>query len=181
MKGRCRAVMRFTEAPGDECVWERQVQHTEGYATRIDADWVMHHDADEIRYAPWRGVTLAEAFAHVDAVGYNAIDFTLNFSLPERIPDPPQPFEGSMTWFEFGRRQEHFVQIKVWKNTGGLVVLGPSGRHDAVFEGRPIFPLKFLMEHHPLRARAQATRKIFDERLPGLARAPREGVARAIR
>lgn len=52
--------------------------------------------------------------------------------------------------------------------------LAESGGHDVQFAGRRIYPLKFLLKHYPLRNRAQAERKVFQERAPRASRERRE-------
>ena len=157
---------RFPDRPGDQYRWHDQLAKTTEYARTLDANWILHHDADEIRMAPWENVTLREAISWVDSAGYNAIDFTvLDFRFLSATPQPSPPFQESLTQFEFGRRPGHFVQVKGWKNRR-KVVLADSGGHDAVFDGRRIYPVKFLLKHYPLRNREQAGRKIHQERLP---------------
>lgn len=158
---------RFPEAPADQYQWHAQLTHTAQYAATLDVDWIMHHDADEIRSSPWQGVTIAEAIGHADALGYNAIDFTvIDFRFLHTEPDTVAPFQQNLRFFEFGRRAGHFEQVKGWKNTGTPVDLASTGGHDAAFTGRRVFPLKFLMKHYPLRSAQQAQQKIFAHRLP---------------
>jgi glycosyltransferase involved in cell wall biosynthesis len=45
----------------------------EELAAELDADWFMHVDTDEIRVPPRSNRTLAQAFAEVDAHGYNSV------------------------------------------------------------------------------------------------------------
>ena len=50
-------------------------------ARQLDADWFVHHDADEFRESPWQALNLRDAIQNVDRFGYNAIDFeVLTFS-----------------------------------------------------------------------------------------------------
>lgn len=163
--GKIKKAARFPDAPVREYEWHRQLQMTEIYAQRIDADWVIHHDADEIRLSPWKPASLKNALNWVDALGYSAVDFTvLDFRfLVNRDTFPP--YERSMTHFEFGTRPGHFTQIKAWKNSG-KVDLASSGGHQAQFKDRKVYPLKFLLKHYPLRTCNQATKKIFRDRLP---------------
>jgi glycosyltransferase involved in cell wall biosynthesis len=44
-------------------------------ARQIGADWIIHHDADEIMHSPVPGETLAEAALRVERSGANAINF----------------------------------------------------------------------------------------------------------
>jgi len=158
---------RFPDAPTTQYCWHDQLAHTAVYGATLDAEWIIHHDADEIRYSPWRGVRLADAIGRVAELGYNAIDFTvLDFRYLEDAPGSTPPYQANLNLFEFGRRPGHFQQVKCWKNMGMSVDLASSGGHDATFEDRRIFPLKFLLKHYPLRSAEQANRKVFRDRLP---------------
>src|SRR5262245_58168341 len=53
--------------------WERILLRKAQIASELDAEWFIHHDADEFRESPWLGLTLKEAIQQVDASGYNAI------------------------------------------------------------------------------------------------------------
>ena len=55
--------------------WRSLLERKEELASQLDADWFIHHDADEFRESPWEGETLLDGIARVDAAGYNAIDF----------------------------------------------------------------------------------------------------------
>jgi SAM-dependent methyltransferase len=169
-EGLLKALSRYPEESVEEYQWERLLRHTEEVALGIDADWIIHYDADELRYGPWSGVTLADAVSWVDHCGYNAIDFTvIDFRFLTRGGKIAAPYEAALNHFEFGRRGGHFVQVKAWKNCQ-QVRLAESGGHEAAFEGRRIFPLKFLTKHYPLRSAEQAKKKIFGDRLPRIQR-----------
>jgi len=66
------------------------------------------------------------------------------------------------------------LQVRCWKRTGASVDLVSSGGHEARFEGRRIFPLRFLLRHYPVRSQAHGERKVFHERRPRFAPAERE-------
>jgi hypothetical protein len=160
-----KSLSRFPERPTSEFLWREQLEHTARYARTIDADWVLHHDADEIRCSPWPGVSLREAISRVDALGYSAIDFTvIDFRFVEGCEAIRSGFQRGLRYFEFGKRPGHFLQVKCWRNSSN-VDLALSGGHDAAFDGRKIFPLKFLMKHYPLRNIDQANQKVFRDRL----------------
>lgn len=162
---------RVPAADPGEYDWAALLQHTQAHAATVHADWVLHHDADEIRLSPWPGVCLRDAMAAIDRLGYNAIDFTvIDFRFLESQPDVASPYEASLNWFEFGRRSGHFHQVKGWRNDRTAVELVASGGHEAVFAGRRVFPFKFLTKHYPLRTREQAMRKVFADRLPRVGR-----------
>ena len=48
---------------------------------------------------------------------------------------------------------------------GGFDLLS-SGGHEIAFEGRRVFPLRFLLRHYPIRSQAHGERKVFRERRP---------------
>jgi len=157
---------RFPYAPTNQYEWHNQLEKTENYALQLNADWVMHHDVDEIRVSPWPELSLKDAIVHVDSLGFNAIDFTvIDFRYTKETDSVYEGFQESLNHFEFGRRSGHFVQIKCWKNNK-RVSLADSGGHEASFPGRNVFPLKFLLKHYPLRNKLQAENKVFLNRLP---------------
>jgi len=168
---------RFPDRPTNVYEWEKQLLHTAQTAAASPYDWIMHYDADELRESPWPGVTLAEALAFVDSQGYNAVDFTVIDFRPVH-PDPQltAPIREQLPFFEFGRRPGHFQQVKAWKNQKGVVVdLATTGGHRADFDGRRIFPLKFLNRHYPLRSQEQARQKVFRDRRERFSEAERQG------
>jgi GT2 family glycosyltransferase len=149
----------------DMFAWQDLLARKEELARQTDADWFIHHDADEFRESPWPGVPLCDAIAAVDRRGYNAIDFdVLNF-----VPTP-----ASATGTAEAQRLTRYMpahpadraQIKCWKNLGRPIDLVSSGGHEAAFEGRRVFPIRFLLRHYPVRGQAHGERKVLRERQP---------------
>jgi glycosyltransferase involved in cell wall biosynthesis len=137
-------------------------------------DWVFLNDADEIRWSPWKGLTLREAFSFVDKTGYNAVDFTVfNFVPTEEGFDESQDPITFFRYGEFGRLSGFFSQIKAWKNHPEAT-LAPSGGHHISFPGLKIFPLKFLLGHYPIRSTKHGLDKIFKQRMPRYATIERQ-------
>ncbi|MGB0908832.1 MAG: class I SAM-dependent methyltransferase, partial [Nitrospirales bacterium] len=164
--GKVTFAERFPESRIDEYQWKRQLEKTAAYAATLPVDWVMHHDADEIRISPWRDLTLKNALAHIHGLGYNAVDHTvIDFRFLSDRQSGKGPYEKSLTHFEFGRRPGHFHQVKSWKNISN-VQLSNTGGHEAEFSERRIYPIKFLIKHYPLRNFDQAKQKVFRDRLP---------------
>ena len=52
--------------------WQPILERKEQIANRIEADWLMHVDADEIHLPPLGSPTLAHAFHEADEAGHNA-------------------------------------------------------------------------------------------------------------
>jgi hypothetical protein len=161
-------ISKFPEAPSRDYDWSEQLAKTTEYAKTIDAEWIMHHDADELRVSPWQELNLTRAISLVDHKGYNAIDFTvLDFRFINNRKEKGWVYEQELNHFEFGRRPGHFLQIKCWKNKKDKQVdLATSGGHEATFDRRKVFPIKFLLKHYSLRNKKQAEEKVFKNRLP---------------
>ena len=105
-------------------------------------DWYTHYDADEIRISPIKGMTLQEYISYVDKLGYNAIENTvIDFRIVNSTKG--KNIFNDDTYFEFGRRSGHFVQVKTYKRNINMD-LASSGGHNCMFEGRKLFPLKIL-------------------------------------
>lgn len=160
-------VARFPEnGPDGTWEWGAQLDYAEMLLRAQPDGWAIHHDADEIREAPWAGCDLRAGLWNVESRGYNAVDHTVVDFRPiddtwaEGL-DPSAAFE----WFEFGQRAGHLVQVKAWKNDGQAVGLAHSGGHSATaFDGARVFPYKFLLRHYSLRSSEHGRRKVFNER-----------------
>lgn len=159
-------VERFPEGGPDRYFeWGAILDRKDEIARRHPGRWIVHHDSDEIRAAPWPGVSFRAALYVAERAGFNAIDFTVCDFRPvdDRFMEDADP-EVALPFFEFGRQPGHFVQCKAWRQPAESVNLRGSGGHEARFEGRRIFPYKFLLKHYPLRNPGQARRKIFTKR-----------------
>jgi hypothetical protein len=164
-----RGVMAIERLPArpagsDAFDWERILIRKSALASELDADWFIHHDADEFRESPWRNLSLREAIRQVDALGYNAIDFAgLDFwPAHDRFTpgaDVREAFTGYADLASYDR-----VQVRCWKKTDHAVDLASSGGHEAKFAGRNVFPLRFILRHYPIRGQAHGERKVFGER-----------------
>jgi hypothetical protein len=151
-------------APSDGFDWARILQRKSEIARELDADWFIHHDADEFRESPWRGMALRDAVARVDAAGYNAIDFlSLDFWPIHDQLRAADDVRESFTHYTVSAPYDR-VQIRCWKKTDRAVDLASSGGHDAQFPGRHVFPIRFISRHYPIRSQAQGVRKVFVER-----------------
>jgi hypothetical protein len=130
----------------------------------LGADWYIHHDADEIREGPWPGVSMRDALQTVDRLGYNAVDFrVLNFPPVDDSfrPGEEDPYLHFTRWTDPGDFDH--LQRKCWK--GGVSEASLElGGHDIQFEGRKLFPLRFVLCHYPIRGQTHGMRKVLGER-----------------
>ena len=156
---------RFPDAPSAQYEWRSLLRRVEVVAPGIEADWCVHHDADERRSGPWDGVGLRDALWRVDRAGFSAVDHVvLNFRPTDNEFRPGGDFESHFRHFEFGRSPGLLLQIKAWKNTGPVDLAG-SGGHEAVFRGRRVFPYRFELKHYPIRSQSHGELKVFRDRV----------------
>lgn len=130
-------------------------------------EWVLHVDSDELRRPPWAGMTIQQALGAIGSWGFNAVDHTVvNFVPTEDGFTQGYDPEHFFRFFEFGDRPGHFLQVKTWNrhDAPSQADLATSGGHEVQFEGRKVFPLKFLLKHYPLRSIAHAERKLGDRK-----------------
>jgi hypothetical protein len=146
---------------------ERLLGRVEEVAAASGADWVIHHDADEIREPPWPGVSLIDALWAVEQWGYNCIDHTVvNFRPVDNSWSPGDELTASFPWCQFGDTPADFLQIKGWKPQATRLTMASNAGHQVTFEGRRVFPYKFLLRHYSIRSQAHGERKILRERQP---------------
>jgi len=155
------------DGPSKYYDWYLLLNRVEEITKTLKGDWFIHHDVDEIRESPWQGVKLKDAIFYVDMCGFNSIDHTVVEFYPVDNNFPMgEDFEKYFRFFEFGKRPRHFLQIKTWKNLGKKISLADSGGHEVFFEGRIVYPFKFLLKHYPIRSQYHGEKKIFKERKP---------------
>jgi glycosyltransferase involved in cell wall biosynthesis len=146
--------------------WHRILSRKEELSRELNADWFIHHDADEFRESPWEGVTLAEAIGRVDAAGFNAIDFhVLDFKPTGADNATASSVKDRLQFYEPAGPYDR-LQVKCWKKTAAPVCLTATAGHEAEFADRRVFPIRFLLRHYPIRSQAHGERKVLGERLP---------------
>lgn len=157
-------VERTDAAEHDGFHWERLLRRKESLAHELDADWFIHHDADELRESPWPHSPLARAVEQVDALGFNAIDFeVLDFRPIDNSFSAGDDLRRAFDYYEPPAPYDR-LQIRAWKKTAATVDLVSSGGHEARFPGRDVFPIRFVLRHYPVRSEAHGRRKIVEER-----------------
>jgi glycosyltransferase involved in cell wall biosynthesis len=165
----------YPEILREEFVLKEVLRRKEELATAIRADWFIHLDADEFRESPWPGLTLKEGIRVADSMGYNAIQFAVyNFKPTDDSFLPGADVREHLKYYLPLPENAQHRQVKAWKNLGVRPTLGETAGHEVLFEGRRIFPTRFILRHYPLRNQRQAARKVFDERKPRFSPAARK-------
>jgi glycosyltransferase involved in cell wall biosynthesis len=135
--------------PAGRYDWHGILRRKEELAATLEADWFMHADADEVRLPPRAGQTLAEAFAEVDARGYNAVDFFEFTFIPTReAPDHEHPdYQRTMRhYYPFRPWSPH--RLTAWRRRPERVELAWYGGHRVRFPGLRVAPTPFPMRHY---------------------------------
>lgn len=156
------------DGPSKHYDWHALLKRIEQVSKEIKADWYISQDVDEIRNSPWPDYNLKQGIFRVDQEGYNSIDHTVILFQP--IGDgfiAGTDFESYFKYFEFAKGlSAYFIQIKAWKNSGQDLSLADSGGHEVKFDGRKVYPYKFLRKHYSFRTTKQARKKVFVDRKP---------------
>jgi hypothetical protein len=139
---------------------KKQLVRSEALHRELGADWYLHQDADQWRYAPNPHRTLAEGIAAVDAAGFNAIEFDV-FDFMPTGPDEDHDhgrFVETMRWYYYFR-PPGWHQLKVWKNFGQAIDLASTAGHHVKFDGLRVSPVRFIQRHYYVLSRAHAIEK----------------------
>ena len=142
----------------------KQLARKEELAQSLDADWLIHLDADEFRVAPQPRRSLAQAIAAFDEAGFNAVNFIEFIFMPTReAPDHDHPdFLRTMRhYYPYLPRTPH--RLNAWKRQEGPVELAAGG-HLVRFEGLAMAPESLYSRHYLFLSVAHAARKFGPKR-----------------
>lgn len=140
--------------------WEKLLLRKEAVAAELGADWYIHHDTDEIRYAPSRFETLAAGIQAVDRDGYNAVNFDEFVFVPTGMEESYENdrFVEDMQYYYFFQSGP-LRRVNAWKNFGQKIDLHSLGGHRVLFDGIRIFPEHFALCHYIVLSYEHAIRK----------------------
>jgi hypothetical protein len=155
--------------PYDEPVtvsWFDMLQHVEELALAAEEygyQWVINHDADEIRTSRNPGEKLIQAIQRADDRGYTVLNHELRLW---RLSSPCE-YDGLIDpRLVFTQEQKNHVDhrlchMKCWKQPHGVRVdIASSGGHRIAFPGVNVSPEKLILNHYPLRGLEQQRRKL---------------------
>ena len=159
-------VERFPkDGPSPHFDWGAMLGRMEELSGEIKADWFVRRGADEVLMSPWPGVSYRDGLYRVEQAGYNCVDHAvIEFHPVDDGFAAGADHEAYFRHFDFGTHFSHFQQRKAWKNYGQPISMAQSGGHDVPFEGRRVYPFKFLLKHYPVRSQQHGEKKVFRER-----------------
>jgi hypothetical protein len=152
-------LVRLSEIPFVEFYeWEHILKEKMNVISKIDAEWVIHLDADEIPQSNLPSETLHDAICRVDEQGYNAIDFNEFVFLPIDYEYEPNLAAGQKM------RHYYFLEtgaprlMRAWKKSANLSMV-ESGGHFLDGINIRLFPEKFVLRHYMFRNQRHAYEK----------------------
>lgn len=131
--------------------WHECLKHKEKLASEINADWFIHHDADEIRQSPNPFKSLKECIKEVDRIGYNAINFDEFVFIPWKEDNgsikAKYDYVKEMKYYYYFKKGD-LRRVNAWKNLGIPINLTSKGGHRVLFPGQKIYPQNFILRHY---------------------------------
>ena len=137
-----------------------QLASKQDISERINHDWIIHHDADEImeHYKP--GLTLRDAIEEADETGYNA----LNFDEFVFLPEPDADYSNGNYYAELLRY--YFFQPginrlnRAWKRTSKLHIA--AGGHELQGGKLSVAPTNLILRHYMVLSESHAQKKYLN-------------------
>ncbi len=133
---------------------------------KINHDWVIHLDADEVLEHVQPGLSLRDAIREADELGYNALNFEEFVFLPEPQADyfGKNYYDGMMQYyfFEFAKNRRNLA----WQRNMPFENILSAG-HTLSGDGLAISPVKHVLRHYIVlsqeHARCKYLNLIFDD------------------
>ena len=141
-----------------------QLARKEQLAQSLDADWLIHLDADEFRTSSLPRQSLAQAIAEADTAGFNAVNF-IEFIFMPTLESPDHDHA------DFVRTMRHYYpylprtphRLNAWKRQEGPIELAGGG-HLVRFPGLQMSPQSMYTRHYLFLSVAHAGRKFGPNR-----------------
>jgi hypothetical protein len=141
--------------------WEQILQRKEAIFREVDADWVLHVDADEIHLPPVGHTSIVAALAEAAAQGHDTVEFdefTFVPTLAAPDHDHDRFVETLRTYYPFRPRSPHCV--RAYRTDVGPIEIAWSGGHMVRFDHVPrLSPVHFRMKHYLFLSHEHAVRK----------------------
>lgn len=152
--------------PRDGCFALRaQCARQEELAQDLDADWLIHYDADEFRASARPRQSLAGAILELDEAGFNAVRFHECAFVPtvEHPDHDHRDFQLTMRrYYPFEPTPLH--RCNAWKKQDAPVELAWSGGHEVRFPGLKLAPTSLNLRHYLFLSVPHAIEKFVQRR-----------------
>ena len=149
----------------DHFALHSQLLRKEELAQSLDADWLIHLDADEFRVSPDRGHSLSQSIHEIDEAGFNAINFLEFTFVPTREAPDHDHADYLKTMRSYYPMLPQFPnRLNAWKRQDGPVTLTHSGGHTVRFPGLRMAPRSMYSRHYLFLSIGYASRKFGPER-----------------
>lgn len=138
--------------------WKTLLTAKARIAEESGADWVIHHDCDEMMHSFRDGESLGSAIKRLDSAGYNVIDFDEFVFLPieeDYVPNR-NSFPNITTYYFF--QPSNFRLMRAWKPRPGVSNV-KSGGHQVSGPGLRIAEEKLALRHYIFRNQQHAFEK----------------------
>jgi glycosyltransferase involved in cell wall biosynthesis len=125
---------------------------------RIESDWFIHQDADEILESPIHDESLRDGIEHVARDGWTVINFDEFVFVPSGADENFEYldfYQGMLSYYFFEPYPQRLM--RVWKNSPDVAQVG--GGHKLEGPGIRIYPENFILRHYPNLSLAHAQRK----------------------
>jgi glycosyltransferase involved in cell wall biosynthesis len=144
--------------------WTGLLKHKEELARKLESDWFLHLDADEIPEPPLRHESLTAWLAAADAEGFNAVNFDEFVFVPSTTEERHEggDYVQSMSRYFFFEPHPNRL-IRAWRSAPDIE-LSSSGGHAATFINRRIYPKNFALRHYISLSMEHLLRKYLGER-----------------
>ena len=134
-----------------------QLDAKEELAERLAADWVIHHDADEVMHSYCQGETLHDAIKRLAAKGANVINFDEFVFLPIEHIYLPETGPQRLVYYYFFEPAP-FRLMRAWNRRDGLTMITGNG-HRRTGEGIAIAGESLALRHYIFRNQMHAYQK----------------------
>jgi glycosyltransferase involved in cell wall biosynthesis len=126
----------------------------------IDADWIVHQDADEILQSPTEWGGLRHHIELADALGFNVLNFNEIVMLPAN-PEIDDFIHNNTNYYFFEPRPLRLM--RAWKKSAKLVN-SQSGGHVLDGDDVVVSPARMLLKHFIVRSQHHAFEKYLGRR-----------------
>lgn len=128
--------------------WLGILRRKEQLREELDADWVIHHDCDEIMESPRFGESLADGIRRAARLGYDAVNFDEFVFVPENesVNYDGTNFRRTMRYYYFFEPTP-FRLIRAFRNDPAYSNIA-SGGHRIDTSNIKIYPANFVLRHY---------------------------------